>query len=299
MRVLILGGAGMLGHKLWQALRDRFDVYVSVRREAAYYARFDLFEADRLRGDVDAFRLDDVQAALTWARPDVVVNAVGIIKQLPVAADVLVSLEINALLPQRLALVCRARRSRLIHFSTDCVFSGLTGGYTEDSLPDATDLYGRTKFLGEVDGDGVLTLRTSIVGRELETSSGLLEWTLAQRGRRCTGYARAVFSGLTTEVVAGLVGDLIADRPDLSGLYHVSGDPIAKHDLLRLIDDAYQLGLTVERETEHVYDRSLDSTRFRRLTGWQPPPWPEMIARLRKDSTPYDEWRERRARYGA
>jgi len=299
MRVLIFGGAGMLGHKLWQVLRERFEVFVTVRREAAYYDRFDLFDPTHLRGSVDARRLEDMLAALAWAEPDSVVNSVGIIKQLSAAADPVMSLEINALLPHRLALACRARRARLIHFSTDCVFSGLTGGYTEDSVPDATDLYGRTKLLGEVHGPGALTLRTSFIGRELETSSGLFEWMLTRRGGRCHGYTRAVFSGLTTDVVAELIGDIIANRPDLNGLYHVPGARIAKHDLLRMIDDLYQLGVTIEPQADQTYDRTLDSTRFHRLTGWRPPPWSEMLGQMRQDPTPYDEWREKGARYSA
>lgn len=288
MRVLILGGAGMLGHMLWQRWCRRFDVFVTVRKAASYYAtQFGLFAPERLMGGVDVKRIEDVLAVFAWSRPDVVINAVGIIKQLKESEDPLPSLEVNALLPHRLALACRACGIRFIHISTDCVFSGKTGRYTEQSLSDAVDLYGRTKYLGEVHGEGSLTLRTSIIGREVETRLGLIEWFLAQRGGRCRGFSRAIFSGLTTLALADLLGDILVKHPTLHGLYHVSSDPISKYDLLHLVNEVYQLGVTIEKDDEFVCDRSLDSTRFRETTGWRPESWKAMIVEMHQDSTPY------------
>jgi dTDP-4-dehydrorhamnose reductase len=290
--VLVIGGAGMLGHKLWQVLRPRFDVFVTVRKAAGDYEGFKLFDTERVLGGVDVRRPDDLLAAFAWCRPDVVVNAAGIVKQREAAEDPIQSLEINALFPHRLAMLCRARETRLIHFSTDCVFSGKAGGYTEDSPSDATDLYGRTKLLGEVTTGGALTLRTSMIGRELETRRGLLEWFLGQRRGRCRGYARTVFSGLTTESLAAVVADVAERHPSLAGLYHVSAAPICKYDLLRLINEAYRLGVAIEEDDTLVCDRSLDSTRFRQATGWRPESWERMIATMRDDTTPYDAWAE-------
>jgi dTDP-4-dehydrorhamnose reductase len=286
VRVLILGGAGMLGHTLWQRWCRRFDVFATVRKAASYYKTFDLFDPERLMGGVDIRRPDDVLAAFAWSRPDVVINAVGIIKQLKESEDPLLSLEINSLLPHRLALACRASRARLIHISTDCVFSGKAGRYTESSISDATDLYGRTKYLGEVHGQGALTLRTSIIGREIETCLGLIEWFLAQKGGRCRGFSRAIFSGLTTPAFADLLADIIVGHPTLHGLYQVSSDPISKYDLLHLVNEVYQLGVTIEKDDEFICDRSLDSTRFREATGWQPESWKAMIVEMHRDSTP-------------
>ncbi len=287
MKVLIVGGAGMLGHMLWQRLRRRFDVFVTVRYPASYYRKFNLFDPERLMGGVDVRMYEDVLGALAWSQPDVVINAVGIIKQLKESDDPLLSLEINALLPHRLALACRACGARFIHISTDCVFSGKAGSYTEQSISDATDLYGRTKYLGEVHGQWALTLRTSIIGRELETCLGLIEWFFTQKGGRCRGFSRAIFSGLTTLALADLLVDIIIDHPTLNGLYHVSSDPISKYDLLRLVNDVYQLGVTIEKDDEFVCDRSLDSTRFRKATGWRPEAWKTMIVEMNRDSMPY------------
>jgi dTDP-4-dehydrorhamnose reductase len=294
MRVLILGAGGMLGHKLVQILGDRFETWASARAPAAAYARYRLLPPERLVGGVDAADLDSLVRAIARARPAVVVNAVGIVKQLPEARDPVVSLTVNSLLPHRLAQLCDAAGARLIHLSTDCVFAGRRGGYVESDQPDAEDLYGRSKLLGEV-GAPHLTLRTSIVGRELASRHGLLEWFLSNRGGRVQGYRRAIFSGFPTVVLARLIADLVERHPDLAGLRHLSAEPIDKDALLRLWRDAYDLPVEIEPFDGVAEDRSLDSTRFRAETGYQPPPWPELVAAMAEDPTPYDQWRRAHA----
>jgi dTDP-4-dehydrorhamnose reductase len=294
MRVLILGAGGMLGHKLVQVLGQRFETWATARAPAGSYARYELLPPERLVGGVDAVDLDSLVRAFSRARPEVVVNAVGIVKQLPEARDPVVSLTVNSLLPHRLAQLCDAAGARLIHLSTDCVFAGRRGGYVESDQPDAEDLYGRSKLLGEV-GAPHLTLRTSIVGRELASRHGLLEWFLSNRGGRVQGYRRAIFSGFPTVVLAGLIADMVERQPDLAGLRHVSSEPIDKEALLRLWRDAYDLPVEIEPFDGVAEDRSLDSARFRAETGYQPPPWPRLVASMAEDPTPYDEWRRARA----
>ena len=291
MRILILGGSGMLGHKLWQVYRNRFDTWATVRSSYRAYARYDLFDSQRLLGGVDAFNFDTVVRALVTVQPDVVINCTGIIKQLAAAKDPIVSLTINSLFPHRLALLCQASGARLIHISTDCVFSGRKGMYTEDDVSDAADLYGRSKFLGEVGAPGCLTLRTSIIGRELQTASGLVEWFLSNREGRVRGYTRAIYSGLTTLALADIITDILERHPELSGLYHVSSEPINKYDLLCLLRDAFGVQVEIEPYAEVQIDRSLDSSRFRAATDFTPPTWSDMIKAMAEDSTPYDEWR--------
>jgi dTDP-4-dehydrorhamnose reductase len=291
MRILIFGAAGMLGHKVWQTFRERFDTYATVRKAIEYYSRFNLFDQKRVKGEVDVRRLNNLLEAIAWASPNVVVNCVGVIKQIKAAEDPVTNLEINALFPHRLALACRAAGVRLIHISTDCVFSGQEGHYSEDAPSDAKDIYGRTKFLGEVCGVGVLTLRTSVIGRELETRYGLLEWFLAQGGKKCKGYARAIYSGLTTLAFADLLVEIVQNHPNLSGLYHVSSNPISKFDLLKLLKTSYGIEVEIEKDTDFVCDRSLDSSRFRKATGWVPDSWQTMISRMHADCTPYEIWK--------
>jgi dTDP-4-dehydrorhamnose reductase len=288
MRVMVLGATGMLGHKLVQTLAPRFEVVGAVRGDGRGWASHPAFARAVLRPGVDAQDPASLRRAIVETAPDVVINAVGIVKQLPQAKDPLPSLEINALLPHRLAQICRASGARLVHMSTDCVFSGRRGNYREDDVPDAEDLYGRSKLLGEVVGEGCLTLRTSMIGRELGRRSGLLEWFIAQRGGTAKGFARAIFSGLTTAALAGLIGDLIERHRDLAGLWHVAADPIDKYTLLGMVDRAFGLGVRLERDEAFHCDRSLDGSRFREATGFRAEPWARMIERLAEDPTPYD-----------
>jgi dTDP-4-dehydrorhamnose reductase len=278
MRVLILGGSGMLGHALWQDFSDRFDAYVTLRRTADSYPG--LFDPGRTVENVSADDVDSVARAMTAVRPDVVVNAIGIVKQAAAASDPVPSLTVNALFPHRLAALCEASGARLIHMSTDCVFSGRKGGYRESDVPDAEDLYGRSKLLGEVDSGDCLTLRTSIIGRELGSSHGLLEWFLSRDGGTVSGYRRAIFSGFTTQALADMIAWLLADQRDLRGIWHVASEPISKYDLLCLLKEHYRLDIEIEPDDAFACDRSLDGREFRRATGFTPKPWPEMIAGL-------------------
>jgi dTDP-4-dehydrorhamnose reductase len=167
--------------------------------------------------------------------------------------------------------------------------------YVEEDVADAEDLYGRTKYLGEIDGAGCLTLRTSIIGRELQTSSGLVEWFLSNHGGTVRGFSRAIYSGFTTLALARIIAGVLEHHPTLNGLYHVSSEPIDKYQLLRLLRDAYDLSIGIEPYPEVQIDRSLDSSRFRALTGLQPPTWPDMIRQMAEDATPYRKWRTNHA----
>jgi dTDP-4-dehydrorhamnose reductase len=293
MNILILGATGMLGHKLMQLLSRRFEVTGTVRGPATIYANHPVLGQMALLGDVQAENFDSVVRALASIRPNAVINCIGIIKQLPAAKAPLPSIAINALFPHRLAQLCQAAGIHLVHISTDCVFSGRKGMYTEDDLSDAEDLYGRTKFLGEVTGPRCLTLRTSIIGRELQTRSGLIEWFIGHRNGTVAGYAKAIYTGFTTKVLAELIGNVLERYPGLSGLWHVSSDPISKYELLGLVNQAFRLGITINRDETFICDRSLNSTRFRETTRYEPPAWQDMIAQIASDPTPYDKLKSR------
>jgi dTDP-4-dehydrorhamnose reductase len=220
-------------------------------------------------------------------KAQVVLNCVGIVKQAAAASDPVASISINSLFPHQLAQLTAKMGIRLIHFSTDCVFSGQKGSYTEADTPDPMDLYGRSKLLGEVAGHQALTLRTSIVGRELRGHLGLIDWFVSQRGKRVNGYVHALYSGLTTTAAAELVSLLIRKHADLQGLWQVSGNPISKFDLLGTVNRLYNLGIDLTPDEIFRCDRRLDSTRFRRHTGWQPASWEEMIADLYLEELTY------------
>ena len=276
-RLLVLGASGMLGSTLFRAFRrdPELETFGTIREESA--KRHFLPELhDALISNVHLDGESGLLTAFAVAKPDLVINCIGIIKQLPNANDHLESLAINATLPHRLAKYCYATGARLVHFSTDCVFSGKQGLYKEEDFPCANDLYGRSKFLGEVAYENSLTLRTSIIGHELNRSKSLVDWFLSQSGE-VKGYNRAVFSGLPTIEVARVLKEYVIPNPTLSGLYHLSVEPINKYELLRLVANKYGKATNIIEDDKLVIDRSLNSDRFRTATGYKPKLWPDLI----------------------
>lgn len=292
MRILIFGGSGMLGHKLVQSFQSKFDVWATLHRKYDDVAKLGIFEVEKTIENINVAEPDAIQKALELSQPEVVINAVGVIKQLPSSKDVVNTLTINSIFPHRLAEFAERSGFRLICISTDCVFAGNQGNYTEADTADAADLYGRSKNLGEVTGQNCLTIRTSIIGRELETAHSLVEWFLSNRGKTVNGFVNAIYSGFPTIVFADIIENLILEHLNLEGLYHVSSDPINKFALLELLKSKFGLDIGIEPSEDFRIDRSLDSTKFRQATGFMPPSWEEMIERMAEDKTPYDKWRK-------
>ncbi len=280
--VLVLGATGMLGHVVADHfVTAGFEVHASIRRCSL---------ADRLNPGMDLHDYDatcePVAALVDSIRPNTVVNCIGLVKQLDAASEPLPAIRLNALFPHEAALACEMAGARLVHISTDCVFSGILPigeTYTEENQSDARDLYGLTKYLGEVHAPRSLTLRTSIIGWELERSAGLLEWFVNQRGKQVNGFTRAVFSGLTTHALARVIGWLTREYPQLSGLYHVSSEPITKYDLLLALRDALALDVEIVPVDEPVINRALNSDRLRELTGLVVPSWGEMLTEYERE----------------
>lgn len=282
MRILILGASGMLGNAVFRFLSDdkNFRTQGTVRGE---YSKF--FFADSLRSGIisgiDVENHDSLIRLFEKSKPDVVVNCIGLVKQLEDADDPLVSIPMNSLLPHRLAKLCAIVGARLIHMSTDCVFSGLKGMYKEVDVADASDLYGRSKLLGEVDYPNAITLRTSIIGHELNGARSLICWFLSQN-QSVKGYKKAIFSGLPTVEIARIIRDYVLPNPDLHGVYHVSADPINKHDLLHLVAQCYGKSIEIVEDATLIIDRSLDSSRFQIATGFKSESWPRLVGLMKE-----------------
>ena len=296
-KVMVLGGAGMLGHKMFQLLRERFvGVFCTVREHVLKppLDRVGLLQGDDVIPGVDVTVFPALEAMLSAFRPEYVVNCVGVIKQRAEAVSPIPSITINSLLPHKLAQMAAHWGGRVIHFSTDCVFSGKRGEYTEEDHSDAEDLYGKTKFLGEVAVANALTLRTSIIGRELTEHRSLLDWFLAQNHKTVRGYRRVVYSGVTTNYLAELVASIIQEHPGLNGLYQVASEPISKYDLLCLLREAYQLDVRIEPDDLEVSDRSMRCDRLREAIDYKCSPWPALARQLAEDNTPYETWLERK-----
>jgi dTDP-4-dehydrorhamnose reductase len=279
MRVLVLGASGMLGNAMLRVMSDQdgWAVYGTLR--SSNPALQALAPRAQLLHGVHADQPDSLMDAFTRSRPQVVINCVGLVKQLASADDPLEAIPINALLPHRLAKLCELAQARLVHISTDCVFSGSKGKYIESDMPDAEDLYGRSKLLGEVSDRHAITLRTSIIGHELGRDHGLIGWFLSQQGR-VKGYTKAIFSGLPTRELARVVRDIVIPNTDLHGLYHLAAEPISKHDLLQIVNRVYGKALQIEPDERVKINRSLDATRFKEASGYVPPAWPDLIAQM-------------------
>jgi dTDP-4-dehydrorhamnose reductase len=291
VKVLILGITGMLGHKLYQVLSAKLDVAGTLRGDYASISRYDFFRKRDIIPNVNALNISRVEEAIGETSPQVLVNAVGIVKSGKEAQDRLTNIWINSLFPHQLYQICQKRGVRLIHISTDCVFSGKKGNYREDDPSDAEDIYGKTKYLGEVSREGALTIRTSLIGRELSTAKNLVEWFLANQGGKVNGFSNAIFSGFPTVYLAQIMADIITKEQELSGLYHVSSEPINKFKLLSLMRDKMGLDIKIEESPEFHCDRSLDSTPYREKTGFKPPSWEEMIDQFAQDAQQYQQWR--------
>lgn len=277
MRILVLGASGMLGNAVVRVLSDKaeWQVHGTVRTESSKRF-FQETIAKKLLAGVDVEQQDSLMQAFIRTRPEVVINCIGLVKQLAEVDDPLQAIPINTLLPHRLARLCELSGARLIHMSTDCVFTGDKGGYSESDFSDANDLYGKTKYLGEVSHPHAITLRTSIIGHELQSAHGLVDWFLSQQGK-CKGFTRAIFSGIPTVVLAKIIRDVVIPRPELHGVYHVAAKPISKFDLLKVVSEMYGKQIEIVPDDKLVIDRSLDAGRFRKATGYVAPVWDEMI----------------------
>ena len=291
MRVLILGVTGMLGHKIYQRLALEHDVIGTIRGHYRDVERYGLFQKGTVVPEVDALKLFLIEEVIQGINPDVLINCIGIVKQVSEAQDRFLSIQVNSLFPHQLGRICDRMGIRLIHISTDCVFSGRKGNYREDDPSDAEDDYGKTKYLGEVKGSGALTIRTSIIGRELATANGLVEWLISKEGGKVNGFTNAIFSGFPTLHFAGIVADIIANHRGLSGIYHISSEPISKLQLLNLVRENMGLDLKIEEHSEFVCNRSLDSIRYRSRTGFKPLSWERMIEEFSEDACQYQQWR--------
>lgn len=287
MRLLILGASGMIGSALYKRLSaaSNLEVYGAVR-DLSIQKYFAAPLREGLVGCGDLSVTESIQSILKKVKPDVVINCAGLTKHKKDADDPEIAIPINATMPHQFANACDDNGARLIHISSDCVFSGKKGGYVEDDLPDALDLYGRSKASGEIILGNAITLRTSTIGHELHTNYGLLEWFLSQ-DKECQGFSKAIFSGLPSVVFAEVIKDFVLPNPDLRGLYHVSADPINKYDLLELIAKIYDKKIEIKRDQEFTIDRSLNYQKFKAATGYTPISWPQLIESMFTNKSRY------------
>ena len=273
----------MLGHTLWQYFSLRFpDTYTTIRQGRAAYDKCSLFTSDKVIDSVDVVDFRVLTGIMKCIRPDFILNCIGITKRRTEADMPVHAITVNALFPHKLLEWGRNNSSRVVNFSTDCVFDGAEGNYAEESVPNATDLYGKTKALGEISGANALTIRSSFIGTELNAGTELLEWFLSQTGR-VKGFKNAIYSGLTILELSRILENIMVHHPDATGIYNVSSDPISKFDLLTLIKNKVHLAVEIVPDETVRCNRSLDSAKFRREFSYAPPTWEAMVEELSSD----------------
>lgn len=293
----MFGATGMLGHKVCQGLAKAGNqVYGVVRAKSTLACEIypDVFGKVKILEVKDVLNEGELSALLKETSADWVINCIGVVKQSSQSENRLISVGINAYFPHLLSRVAHEHNAKLIHISTDCVFSGKVGGYTESSKPDPVDLYGLTKYLGEtgLDEENSVTIRTSIIGRELTLPShGLIEWFISQAGKSIQGYSNALYSGLTTIELSKVIAKLIESFPQgLLGAHHVTSNTINKYDLLCLVNEKLKTGITINKNDDVIMKRDMKMSSFTNLTGYMAPSWPSMMNELCSDPTPYDEY---------
>lgn len=283
MKILIIGGNGMLGHQFTKSLSDNHDVMVTLRDGLDAYKSFNLFSKENSYSNVDIRSLDSVKAVFEDFAPQTVINCSGVTKQLTSNDTTADTIKVNSLFPHQLASVCTEYNSRLVQLSTDCIYSGAKGLYKEEDVSDALDLYGRSKFLGEVNLDNVITLRKSTIGLELGSNHGLIEWFLKQRST-VNGYTKAIYSGFTSVVLAEIVEKIIVEQKSLSGIWNLASSPISKFDLLNnLVDRLDKFEIEIVPDDKININRSLDPGKFKEVTGFISPSWDNMLDQLAEE----------------
>ena len=285
MKILILGGNGMIGHKLYQVISKKYpNTWVLFKKKYELVQNNLLYKKDFVIDDFDVCDFSRLIQLLNNLKVDIIINAIGLTIRRNVYEIQSKSILINSVLPHVLNEWVISNDKRLIHFSTNCVFSGKDGFYNEESFVDSNDFYGRSKALGEIISTNSLTLRSSMIGRELENKTELLEWFLSNKNGTVSGYNKAIYSGITTNCMADFVVKIIENYPDMNGLYNVSSEKITKFDLLKLFNEYFDTNITIIPNNLFATNKALNSEKFFKKTGFIKPDWVDLIKDLVNDN---------------
>ena len=279
-RILILGSTGLLGSTILKYFSEHTKLKCfgivrknSDKKKLEFIKKIKLFK-------VDYENKNHVSKVFAKVKPHLIINCIGVVKQIVKDNKISEIIKVNSYLPHHLSeLANKHKKVRFIHFSTDCVFSGLEGNYKENDFTDANDIYGKSKILGELSISNFLTLRTSIIGHELKTNYSLLDWFLAQK-TVVKGYKNAVFSGLTALEISKVLNKYVIPNKNLRGVYHLSGKSINKYDLLEIIKRVYKKDIKIMIDKKTKINRSLNSNLFQKVTGYKPKDWTKLIEEM-------------------
>jgi dTDP-4-dehydrorhamnose reductase len=290
MRILILGGNGLIGHKMYQLISNNYqDTWVTLRNNLSSYSYSEIYNSEKVIDKIDLSNFKLLLNQLNVLNPDVVINACGITIRRGIDAFKSNSIILNSALPHFLNEWVVSNNKRLIHFSTDCVFSGKKGDYLDNDIKDAIDIYGLTKSMGEViDSKCAITLRGSMIGRELENKTELLEWFLHQKNNVIKGFTNVIYSGITTVRMAEIILKIINEYPNLSGIYNISSEPISKFDLLKKWNDKFSINATIEIDKNYTSNKNLISDKLFKIIQLEQPIWDDLIHQLKIDEELYN-----------
>ena len=288
MKIAVIGATGMLGHRIFSSLSENHDVYGIVRTDNKNLYQFPNIKEENVFDNIDILDFKKLEETLIAISPELVINGVGIIKQVDQSKEYITSIEVNSLFPHQLGKLCAKLNARMIHFSTDCVFNGEKGNYSEEDDPNANDLYGKSKHLGEVDYlENVLTLRTSLIGREVNPKGSLIDWFLSQEGKEVKGFSNAIFSGFPTLTISKIIDQYIIPNKQLYGVMNLACEPVDKYDLLNQVKELFKANIKIKRFEDFKIDRSLNGKKFNEMTGLTPLPWKELVKDLAIDNDIY------------
>ncbi len=286
MKIIVLGGSGMWGHQAFLKLFDHFgpqNVACTLRKSHAYYDKIEIFKKATVYDCVDFTDFEQASKCLEDFRPNWIINCVGLTPRKYDTKNEKLFYQINAELPALLSTWAQKNKCKLIHFSTDCVFTGKKGEYTEYDIPDAQDVYGKSKARGEIRAPHVLTYRLSKIGREIEGKTEIVEWFLSQKGQTVQGYSGALYSGVTTNFMASELVRVIDHFPNIEGLYQVSSNKISKFKLLQILNQVYTCGVEIQEKLDYSVDKSLNCDLYTQATGFIKPDWLRMIQAMKND----------------
>jgi len=279
MRILILGIDGMIGHKIAQSLSQDYEVIGSTRKDVNHQ-KIGLNNCLLYKKD---FIIDDQNVFFNKISPDVIINCIGITTRRGISRNMSNTDFINSRFPHKISEWVSIKNRRLIHFSTDCVFSGKKGDYLDDDKPDANDIYGMSKAKGEIDNNSSLTLRCSMIGREIYNHTELFEWLYSMKNKDIEGYANVIYSGVTTFWMGDVIKKILKNNISLSGIYNISSEPISKYHLLLKLSDAFKLNVNVSANLNIKSNKVLNSKKFAEITGIIPPNWDDLIPYFKND----------------
>ena len=283
MKIIVLGASGLIGSYMFRELSKTFETFGTIRKSKIKYKDIALFKSNKIIDNIDILNLDNLNKLLESLKPNIIVNCIGVTKR-KISDNLLDVIKINSIFPHELVKWGLINSARIIHFSTDCVFNGLTGNYNEKSNTNAFDIYGKTKALGEIQYDNCLTIRSSFIGRELFDKTELLEWVISNNGKKIKGFKKTMYSGVSALFLSKFIKNIINDHIKLNGLFQLSTDiPISKYDLICLIRDCFDLNIEIIPENNKYHCPTLDNSKLKNKMNFEIPSWKEMLVELKNN----------------